>query len=263
VEKSPNKLNINSKLDSPPKDAPHVSPSKRGSHGKVPKIDTKRIVAGMVDLTLNESKEGGPDDETISDAEWAALKARRKAAKKSKRRIHRLAQEAAERNNSSGVGSARDSEPDTRRQSQTSEQRILEAQSQRNKRRKEKYRHKESDQGGPGAMSSRLEEDDESQQDGPRPPSGTAMMRPGGYRDPSGRLTDLIHVDVNSELPQIDYFRGNASLHQSVQSHQGRGPGFGGRRGGPGAGVYDDLAGGHSLQTSDSIVTKSQFPSWH
>eukprot|EP01034_Spumella_vulgaris_P026142 gene26142-32675_t len=281
---------------SPPKgeqSASSPSPGKRGSHGKVPRIDTRRLLTGgIADLSLAESKEGGGEEgegggavDVVSDTEWAALKARRKAAKKSKKRMQRLAQESAERANSSGMGeSARDSEPDTGRQSMTSEQRILETQQQRHRKRKERHRHKESDQGGPGAISARLfhEDDDEgedSAQDGPRPPSGTMRVRSSAHRDPAGRLTDLIHVDVNSELPQIDYFRGNANLspvrsnHQASQSGGGRGPGFGRRggggsgggpgRGGPGSTLYDDLAGGHSQQTADSIVTKSQFPSWH
>lgn len=232
---------------------PVLSPSKSPPRAAVPRIDTTKIGSLANSPAREEMKSPAEvEDSKVSDdefayaipseAEKAALKAKRKAAKKSKKRLNRLRESGDD--GASDVGGSRAQsaaeEPDTGRSSQ------LNTHLQRQNRRKEKHRHKESEMGGPGISSARHFDESHS--------TVTGMTRQSAAASPQDRhnLMDLIRVDVNSELPQIDYFRGN---NNSIYT---RNPDAGpGGRMQPGSGQSVNSYG------NSTEYSRPQFPSWH
>jgi len=109
--------------------SPLLNPSKSPPRAPVPRIATEKLSQGTpVKMVSQEMKSPQEEDSKMSDDEFgyaihndderAAMKAKRKAAKKSKKRLNRLRSETDENVNSSSKPPSPDDGGDTGRSSQ-------------------------------------------------------------------------------------------------------------------------------------------------
>jgi len=99
--------------------------------------------------------------------------------------------------------------------------------------------------GGPGISSARHFDESQSTVTGISGPPRTSANPMG-----NSNLLDLIRVDVNGELPQIDYFRGNSNLNRTGNTDNG-------------PGSHHPMNTSQSQSGDSSAYAKPQFPSWH